>query len=369
MKAVIVEIRGKYVAALSHNGCITQLKNKNYALGQVIEMKKLTVKRHAKIAACVASIAAFVSLSGITAWAYYTPYSYVSLDVNPSIEYSVNRFDRVLDVNAVNDDGAAILEDLNLTNKPIGDAVQETVQEIADQGYITDAELGGIVIAASSGDDSKSEQLAEELKSDAEQAIEDKGLEAQVEAQGIGYARVQEAKAMGVTPGKLNLVQKLQASAGEETVDVEAWLKQPVKSIMKAIKENKKEENAVQEPAGTDSSSEDAQTASSAVADTQDDAASTQNNADKAKNTEQNKNANAEQEKNANAEKKQDALQANTTDTTSESSKQSADAKQEDAAGNNGNNASANKNANAAANGNGTTSKAENQKSNNGKAQ
>jgi hypothetical protein len=28
--------------------------------------------------------------------AYYTPTDYVSMDVNPSVEYSVNRFDRIL---------------------------------------------------------------------------------------------------------------------------------------------------------------------------------------------------------------------------------------------------------------------------------
>ena len=38
MKAIIVEIRDKYVAALSDNGRILKIKNYNYAIGQEIKI-------------------------------------------------------------------------------------------------------------------------------------------------------------------------------------------------------------------------------------------------------------------------------------------------------------------------------------------
>jgi len=245
MKAVIVEIRDKYVAALSKDGRILKIKNDNYAIGQEIIMKEQWIKNRqfVKIAAtAAASIMLFVA----PAWAYLTPYSYVSLDVNPSVEYTVNIFDRVLSIKAVNDDGEEILKEMNLDdlkNKNIEVAVQEVLSEIIDEGFFAEGEEGGVMIAASSKNDKKSQELADKLKSKVEEEIKEdsSGSEVEVEAVGVGEERVEEARKLGVTPGKLNLVQKLQESSQDpDDINVEEWLNKPVKEIMKATKENKK---------------------------------------------------------------------------------------------------------------------------------
>ena len=38
-------------------------------------------------------------------WLYFTPTARISIDVNPSIELEINRFDKVVSVDAYNDDG------------------------------------------------------------------------------------------------------------------------------------------------------------------------------------------------------------------------------------------------------------------------
>jgi len=246
MKAVIVEIRDKYVAALSKDGRILKIKNDNYAIGQEIIMKEQWInnRRFVKIAAtAAASIMLFVA----PAWAYLTPYSYVSLDVNPSVEYTVNMFDRVLSVKAVNDDGEEILKEMDLDdlkNKNIEVAVQEVLNGIIDAGFFAEGEEGGVMIAASSKNNEKSQELAEKLKSKVEETIKEDSSESEVEvaAVGVGEERVEEARKLGVTPGKLNLVQKLQESSEDpDDINVEEWLNKPVKEIMKATNENKKE--------------------------------------------------------------------------------------------------------------------------------
>ncbi|MCX7614685.1 MAG: hypothetical protein N2Z65_02900 [Clostridiales bacterium] len=239
MRAVIAEIRGKYVAALSEDGCVRQLINRNYAVGQVIEIKpNLTFyKKFTARAVCAAAAVALVSAS---AWAYYTPYSYVSLDVNPSVEYSINRFGVVLSCKAVNDNGEKILDGLDLTGKDINSAVKETVQGLVDDGYLTKDETGGIVITTSSDNEEKSEKLADELEGSAENIAEKNDLNVEIDAERVGRNRVEEAKKLGVTPGKLNLVQKLQESASGVEINTDEWLKKPVKEIMKQIKEFRK---------------------------------------------------------------------------------------------------------------------------------
>ena len=243
MKAVIVEIRGNHAAALSDDGIVRQVKNRRYEVGQEILMEGQPRRRTVLIRRCACAAAVFIIWS-TSAWAYYTPYSYVSLDVNPSIEYTVNRFDRVLSCSAVNGDGAEIVDDLRLHHKNIQDAVSETIQKIADAGYF-DGNEADIMIAASSKSNQKSEELAGQLKKAALKEAEEDNLNVNLEAVRVEQEYVQQARELGVTPGKLVLVNELQDSgsqlSGEE---MKTWLDSPVKDLMKQIQQNKEEEKA-----------------------------------------------------------------------------------------------------------------------------
>lgn len=243
MKCVIVEIKNNYAAVLSDNGSIIKIRNNNYQIGEEIEMKNTTKKSKNKIYALAASAAATILIVGAGVYAYATPYSYVSLDVNPSIEYEVNRFDRVIDVTAVNDDGAEIINNLDLENKTIDEAIEDTITEINEQGYFPEGETGGVVISTSNDEDAdKAEELANDLEGTVEDVITEDDITAEVEVLSVGRERVLAARELGVTPGKLNLVQKLQESAANpENVSIEEWLNKPVKEIMKATKANKEQ--------------------------------------------------------------------------------------------------------------------------------
>ena len=47
---------------------------------------------------------------------YYTPTTVLSIDINPSLEMDINRFDRVIALNGYNDDGAALAAALDVQN-------------------------------------------------------------------------------------------------------------------------------------------------------------------------------------------------------------------------------------------------------------
>lgn len=252
MKACVVEIKGTLAAVLSDDGRIRKVKNRDYAIGQVIEMGNRTLHFSVKTAALAACIAVVVLLSSITAWAYCTPYNYVSLDVNPSIEFSVNRFDRVLSAKAVNRDGAEILNGLGLNNKTIDQAVLSTVEKINAEGYFKDS--GGIIIATSGSNEQDYQKLAEDLKNAVVEETKDSGSPVEVQVISVGLERVQEAQKLGTTPGKLNLVEKLQVSHEEENINISDWLNKPVKEIMKAIKSAKSAKQQ-SKPSGTKDSS------------------------------------------------------------------------------------------------------------------
>ncbi len=251
MNGIVMEVRKNQAVILSDDGNVSIINNKNYELGQVIIMKK-DKTLNSKLIKKVVGIASVFALAAVSSFAYTTPTSYVSLDVNPSIEYSLNMFDKVLTVKAVNEDGQEIVANLEVKNLEISEAVQKTIDKLLQEGYITDDENAGIVIAISNDDEEKSQELATELEQETQEYIDEVDDSAstsavEVEVEAVGKARVEEAKTLGVTPGKLNLVEKLIASYGDTKVkadysedELKDMLNMSVKEINKTIKENRK---------------------------------------------------------------------------------------------------------------------------------
>lgn len=241
MKAIVVEIDKREAVVLSDDGLFKRIRNENYEVGQTVSIRaeKRTVSR---LAAGAAGVAAAFAVCTIGSFAYFTPSDYVSLDVNPSVEYSANMFDRILDVRAVNDDGAEILSNLRLKNMTIGDAVKTTLDEMIAGGFITDGPDEKVVIAISNKRPDKAEHLAKTLERDIRIYLNSReDVAVKVEAEAVGPDKVKEAKELGVTPGKLNLVEKLESSTSG-AISREEWLSMPVRDIQKAIKENHKSE-------------------------------------------------------------------------------------------------------------------------------
>ena len=143
MKAVIVDIRGGYAAALAENGEVRRVKNAAYEIGQEIElgeaaavMKRRTLTGSLRQAGAIAAAAALVIFAG-GATAYAIPYGTVSVEVNPTIEYTINCFDYVIGVKAANEEGEAVLEEIeagNLRHRRIGDAIEATLKQIEKDG-------------------------------------------------------------------------------------------------------------------------------------------------------------------------------------------------------------------------------------------
>ena len=248
MKAVIVEIRGETAAALGRDGSVFKVKNRSYAVGQTIDVRRSSLSRQlAVLAACAAAIFLLVG-SGL--YAYLAPYSLVSLDVNPSLQYTLNRMGLVLSVEAVNGDGDELLAEMGaLQNRSIEDAISITVRQIAEDGYFDGEEPGGMVIAASSRSEQEAARLAENARETALRATEEIEKKVVVAAGTVAEDKVQAAKELGVSPGKLTLVEQLKETASDpESIDFKEWLEKPVKDIMK--------ETAAQQPQSSAPASE-----------------------------------------------------------------------------------------------------------------
>lgn len=86
----------------------------------------------------LAAAAILVFLSSGSAYAYYTPVATVDVEINPSIEVKVNRFDRIISAEAKNDDGQAVLNNLNLNNYKLEEGLIQIVEEARNENFIND---------------------------------------------------------------------------------------------------------------------------------------------------------------------------------------------------------------------------------------
>lgn len=86
--------------------------------------------------------AASLLLAGVlcaTGWhIWQQPAAFVGVDVNPSLELTVNNFDRVVKATAINDDGAAVLDALSLEGQPYEEAFNTLMDSEAMAPYLAE---------------------------------------------------------------------------------------------------------------------------------------------------------------------------------------------------------------------------------------
>ncbi|OPJ60430.1 anti-sigma-I factor RsgI family protein [Clostridium chromiireducens] len=200
-----------------------------------------------KIALALSAVAVLGLGGGGYAYAK-TPVAYVSVDINPSVELGVNAFDQVVSVEAYNEDGEKVLEGTDLINTNVDDAVSAVITNAISDGYIEEDDAittdetattsAAVEITVSTDKDGIADKLNESLKETADQTLENNNVDAEVETNKVALARRDEARQLGITPGKLNLIQKLQALDPE--IKVEDYKSSSVKDIQKKTKELRK---------------------------------------------------------------------------------------------------------------------------------
>jgi len=251
MKVLIMEINNNEAIVLSRDGIFSSIKDKGYKVGERAEInngiKNLSEMLSKKRLVAIVTVLALIIASSVGfAYLYNTPYSYASVDINPSLTIELNIFDRVVNIEGVNSDGEKMSEELKLENMNLAEAVDEIVNYAIEEGYIVDDDENAVVLTINSKNEKKEEKLMLKAMRSTEKAVlnnnvNGKNLEVEVLGEKIGYNRVLEARELNVSPGKLNLVQKYTEATGEEFS--EEMLEWPVKQLRKPFKNNSEKGN------------------------------------------------------------------------------------------------------------------------------
>lgn len=221
MKAVILEIRGKEAAILCEDGQVIKIKKKEYRVGDTIEFTpEMEIRDHQILSIAhvkrygTAAAAAALILAATGTYSYNTAFacSYVSMDVNPSIEYALNRKNCVIDVKALNTDAESIVETLKnngIRKQSLADVLEKTTDVLTEQGYLADGEDHYILIGVSSD----REKDMQKLKNAAESAFSDGDIHIFFEETSI--ADYKKAKTLGISSGEYQKIKEIKKKDAE----------------------------------------------------------------------------------------------------------------------------------------------------------
>ena len=225
MHAIVMEKKKRICAVLCDDGCFRKIAG-NFDVGQEISViadspttchirgKKNRHQSMYRIFLPYAAAALIIIAAGLS-YMYETAlaYSYVTVDVNPSIEYTLNRLNRVINVTALNDDATSIVENLNgsIKNKSLSDALSETVAVLQENNYLL-GDDASILIDVVPG----SERSYSDLSGDISETFDDSNISLCLLESDI--ASRQEAIDSGMSTGRFEAMKQIaDSNPGNET--------------------------------------------------------------------------------------------------------------------------------------------------------
>ena len=135
------------------------LKKKTKAFLSEKTHSSRTYNRLIPVAVCFLFI--FIGLGGYHV--YFTPASVISIDINPSIELEVNRFDKVISIESFNKDGDRLAESLDVRFLNYVKALEQILNNDNVEAYLSRNELLSIAVIGS--DETRNSKMLSHIES------------------------------------------------------------------------------------------------------------------------------------------------------------------------------------------------------------
>ena len=159
MSYLVMEVHPAYAVVLDEEGRFLKAANLRYQVGDtvrdIVELRRSREKRPAlwKPLSGVAGLAACLCL---VFFGYYQPnfipYGALRIQINPDVELTLSRTDRVLELEGLNADGQVLIEGYDYGGKDREDVTEELVERAIDLGYLSDGETVSITVSSADTD-------------------------------------------------------------------------------------------------------------------------------------------------------------------------------------------------------------------------
>jgi hypothetical protein len=243
MKAIVLEVKGNISAVMKEDGTVVRIP-RACEVGETIEVPdKVSVfsaKKVHRIMYMAAAAAVLVLMAGgLYVYQNVLACSYVTMDINPSIEYALNRSERIVSASALNEEAETVVEKLNssgIRNETISAAVASTMDILSSDGYLGTGD-DYMLVSVASPSDRTSESLARTVES----AVTEKDSTVKLDVVTATIGDRNAAKGCGISTGRYVLIKEIRAgesssgnpdeSASADS-DTEGYAGKSVKELM-----------------------------------------------------------------------------------------------------------------------------------------
>ena len=227
---IVMKIEKNTAVVMKNGGEFVSLPaNRSWKTGEVILLpeKRRSLRPCYTAAACLALV---FTLGAGSFHYYYAQTSLVSIDVNPSIELGINRFNRVVETRALNPEGEQILAEQNLKNLPWQEAVDTIMGAEEMEGYFNSASDIVVTVYAKTAD--TQESMLKEVRQYVDTASAEYPA-LQSECHAVDEDTVSQAHDYGVTPGKYLYLQELKET--DPDVDITDYTHHSIEELQGQI--------------------------------------------------------------------------------------------------------------------------------------
>lgn len=160
-------------------------------------------------------------------WTYFTPTATISIDVNPSIELNINRFDKVISVKSYNDDGEELANALNIQFATYTEAVDQLLQNQTITNLLSKDEI--LTIAVFGSDEEQCQKMLSNIESCA-------AKQKNTYCYFANEADVATAHELGLSYGKYKVFLELQTLDPEITAEqVQGMTMKEIRDLIKSL--------------------------------------------------------------------------------------------------------------------------------------
>ena len=165
-----------------------------------LRRKQNNMKRYLAIAAAFAVVVCAV-------FAFYSPTnkieSVIEIDVNPSIEISADKNDKIVEVTPLNQDGVVIIDDMDFKGVDLDITVNALIGSMLKNGYITETQ-NAVLVSVANSNKNKQQQLVKRVSDDINDALSVAKVQGAVLTQAFEHEEKTDSLAQqyGISEGK-----------------------------------------------------------------------------------------------------------------------------------------------------------------------
>ena len=159
MKYLVMETHPAYAVVLDEEGRFLKAANLQYQVGDtvqhIVELRQARPRSPA-LWKPLSGLAAAAACLCLVFFGYYQPnytaYGTLRIQINPDVEMTVSRTDRVLDLEGLNEDGRDLIDGYSYQGKNRETAAGELVERAIDMGYLSDGDTISVTVHSDDAD-------------------------------------------------------------------------------------------------------------------------------------------------------------------------------------------------------------------------